>query len=80
VLAIVLLPILLAIIAVIVIMIGVFFLKMTRSKNESLPIPPPPPPNLQQATNEAGAKVKCAYCGILFDESIDRCPNCGATH
>jgi hypothetical protein len=27
---------------------------------------------------EVIAKIRCEYCGILFDESFDRCSNCGA--
>ena len=24
-------------------------------------------------------KVRCAYCGGLYDETLDKCPNCGGT-
>lgn len=23
-------------------------------------------------------KVRCSYCGSLYDETLDKCPNCGA--
>jgi len=23
-------------------------------------------------------KIRCSYCGILFDETLDKCPHCGA--
>ena len=23
-------------------------------------------------------KIKCPYCGQLYDQSLDKCPNCGA--
>ena len=23
-------------------------------------------------------KIRCSYCGTLYDETLDRCPNCGA--
>jgi hypothetical protein len=23
-------------------------------------------------------KVRCAYCGTLYDQTLDKCPNCGA--
>jgi len=25
-------------------------------------------------------KIKCSYCGTLFDETLDTCPHCGAKH
>ena len=23
-------------------------------------------------------KIRCSYCGTLYDETLDKCPNCGA--
>jgi hypothetical protein len=23
-------------------------------------------------------RIRCSYCGILYDETLDKCPNCGA--
>jgi hypothetical protein len=23
-------------------------------------------------------KIRCSYCGSLYDENLDKCPNCGA--
>ncbi len=25
-------------------------------------------------------KIRCSYCGTLYDETLDKCPNCGAKH
>jgi len=27
---------------------------------------------------EVIVKVRCSYCGNLYDETLDKCPNCGA--
>jgi hypothetical protein len=51
-----------------------------------VPPPPPPPPYLQQSTvsrevpKEEGVvvKVRCSYCGMIYEEALGRCPNCGA--
>ena len=60
-------------------------LRTTRSRSKSLPNPPPP--ELQQQTTREEAvkrevivKIRCGYCGAQFDETLDRCPNCGAFH
>jgi rRNA maturation endonuclease Nob1 len=29
---------------------------------------------------EVIVKIRCAYCKQVYDESLDRCPNCGAGH
>ena len=29
------------------------------------------------ARDETISKVRCEYCGILFNEELDACPNCG---
>ena len=29
------------------------------------------------AREETVSKVRCEYCGILFNEELDACPNCG---
>jgi len=23
-------------------------------------------------------KIRCSYCGTLYDQKLDKCPNCGA--
>jgi hypothetical protein len=23
-------------------------------------------------------KIRCSYCGSIYDENLDKCPNCGA--
>jgi rubrerythrin len=25
-------------------------------------------------------KIRCPYCNNLYDEKLDKCPNCGARH
>jgi len=25
-------------------------------------------------------KIRCPYCNSLYDEKLDKCPNCGARH
>lgn len=27
---------------------------------------------------EVVVKIRCSYCGTLYDETLDKCPNCGA--
>jgi hypothetical protein len=29
---------------------------------------------------EVIVKIRCAYCKQVYDESLDRCSNCGAGH
>jgi hypothetical protein len=29
---------------------------------------------------EVIVKIRCSYCGTLYDETLDKCPNCGATN
>jgi hypothetical protein len=33
----------------------------------------------EQITRKEGiVKIRCSHCGTLFDETLDKCPNCGA--
>jgi hypothetical protein len=43
-------------------------------------IPPPPPIHETEIIHEKEVivKIRCRYCGITFDEKLDRCPTCGA--
>ncbi len=34
----------------------------------------------EMAKKEIIVKVRCSYCGNQFDESLDKCPYCGAKH
>ena len=29
---------------------------------------------------EVIVKIRCGYCNAVFDETLDRCPHCGANH
>jgi transposase len=78
------LPILLISITAIIIIMVFLASRSIRSRNKSLL--PPPPPQMQQQTirevvrKEVIVKVRCSYCGAQFDETLDKCPNCGAAH
>lgn len=55
-----------------------------------VPIPPQqpqPPAPIQERVireeitkKEVIVKIRCSYCGTLYDETLDKCPNCGATN
>jgi len=34
----------------------------------------------KMAKKEVIVKVRCSYCGNQFDETLDKCPYCGAKH
>jgi hypothetical protein len=41
--------------------------------------PPSPPPVVQEVIQkQVIVKIRCSYCGTLYDETLDKCPNCGA--
>ena len=43
-------------------------------------IPPPAPIQIikeKETTTREVVKIRCQYCGCLFDEVIDKCPRCG---
>ncbi len=49
--------------------------------------PSPPPPDTRQqfireevVKKEVIVKIRCSYCGNQFDETLDKCPYCGARH
>ena len=84
--AVVFLPIFIALLAVPVIAVAFLILKRSRSRNMSLPNPPPPSEMQQRVIREEVVKkeiivkVRCSYCHAQFDETLDKCPNCGAAH
>ena len=41
---------------------------------------PSAPPVVQQVIQkEVVVKIRCSYCGTLYDETLDKCPTCGAS-
>ena len=34
---------------------------------------------VQIEMEKEGPKIRCSYCGTVYDERLDKCPNCGAT-
>ena len=44
------------------------------------PPPPPPAPHVIQTIERQVVKVRCRHCGQLSDETLVRCPSCGAPH
>jgi hypothetical protein len=84
--AIVFLPIFIVLVAAIVVAIAFLVFRLGRSRNMSSMKPPMPPEMQQQVIREEVVKkevivkVRCSYCHAQFDETLDKCPNCGATH
>jgi cbb3-type cytochrome oxidase cytochrome c subunit len=84
--AIALLPIFIVLIAAIAVAIAFLVFRLGRSRKRS-PMKPPTPLETQQRVireevvkKEVIVKVRCSYCHAQFDETLDKCPNCGATH
>jgi len=84
--AIALLPIFIVLIVAIAVAIAFLVFRLGRSRNR-LPMKPPMPLETQQQVireevvkKEVIVKVRCSYCHAQFDETLDKCPNCGATH
>ena len=51
------------------------------------PQQPQPPAPIQERVireeitkTEVIVKIRCSYCGTLYDETLNKCPNCGATN
>lgn len=38
----------------------------------------PSPPVAEKEIIREVIKIRCPYCGTLYDENVDSCPNCGA--
>jgi len=52
-------------------------------RKRSIPSPPVLAPEQMPARElikekEVVVKIRCRYCNAVFDETLDRCPNCGA--
>jgi hypothetical protein len=45
--------------------------------DQSVNQPAPPPEATKEIIREV-VKIRCPYCGSLYDEAEDKCPNCGA--
>jgi hypothetical protein len=78
-------PTFLILAAAIIATITYLIIRISRSRNK--PLPNPPPPETQQqivreevVKKEVIVKVRCSYCGSQYDETLDKCPNCGAIH
>lgn len=35
--------------------------------------------SMQIKMEKQGPKIRCSYCGTVYDGKLDKCPNCGAT-
>lgn len=35
--------------------------------------------SLEIEVEKQSPKIRCSYCGTVYEEKLDRCPNCGAT-
>lgn len=40
-------------------------------------LPSAPPVVREVIQKEVVVKIRCSYCGTLYDETLDKCPNCG---
>jgi len=65
-----------------------FFAPLEKLETAYPEIPPPPPPPMFEAQpavvrevmseRRVVVKVRCGYCGNIYDSTLDRCPFCGA--
>jgi hypothetical protein len=35
--------------------------------------------SMEMVIEKEGPKIRCSYCGTVYDEKLDKCPNCGAS-
>lgn len=35
--------------------------------------------SVEMKVEKEGPKIRCSYCGTVYDEKLDKCPNCGAS-
>jgi len=64
---------------VIVISIGLSLWRMFRSRNYADETSSEGQPAVQEkVVVREVVKVRCSYCGNLYDETLDKCPYCGA--
>jgi hypothetical protein len=63
------------IIGVVVLIYGL----LPREEVEMVAQPPSAPPVIREVIQtEVVVKIRCSYYGTLYDETLDKCPNCGA--
>lgn len=63
------------IIGVVVLIYGL----LPREEIEMQPQLPSAPPVVREVIRtEVVVKIRCNYCGTLYDETLGKCPNCGA--
>ena len=61
--------------ALIPVIIGIGLIVVGASSAKQVP---PQVPQSVVVREVVTVKVRCSYCGTLYDETLDRCPNCGA--
>ena len=80
------LPIFIVLVAAIVVAIAFLVFRLGHSRNMSSMKSQTPLETQQRVIREEVVKkevivkVRCSYCHAQFDETLDKCPNCGATH
>jgi heme/copper-type cytochrome/quinol oxidase subunit 2 len=52
-------------------------IKYRGTENQGADQPTPPPEATKEIIREI-VKIRCPYCGNLYDETEDKCPTCGA--
>jgi DNA-directed RNA polymerase subunit RPC12/RpoP len=65
----------------IIFMVIASFMRALRGKNEILNLPTTAqnePVVTQKEIIHEVVKIRCPYCHGLYDETLDKCPNCGA--
>ena len=35
--------------------------------------------SVEMKIEKESPKIRCSYCGTVYDEKLDKCPNCGAS-
>ena len=61
--------------ALIPVIIGIGLIVIVASSVKHVP---PQVPQSVVVREIVTVKIGCSYCGTLFDETVDECPNCGA--
>jgi hypothetical protein len=61
--------------ALIPVIIGIGLIVVGASSAKQVP---PQVPQSVVVREVVTVKIRCSYCGTLFDETLDKCPNCGA--
>jgi DNA-directed RNA polymerase subunit RPC12/RpoP len=55
-----------------------FWRMMKSGKSQDQAYTQPPPPVAEKEIIREIVKIRCPYCGNLYDEAQDKCPYCGA--